>query len=228
MARNFRAFFAMSLRNVCVSGFRRGLQPLAAVLVTLGCAAALAEKADSGKPMEVVADKSGTADLKAQVSRFNGNVVITQGTMTIKADRVEIRQTPDGYYMASAWGTPERPVTYRQKRDGAGAEPAEWVEGSGERVEFDGKAEVLRFIGRGVVRRWREGPRGNEVVDEITGASITWNHADEQFAVSGGAGASAPEGRARAVFTPPAGSSAAARADGSRPAKPARTASEPR
>jgi lipopolysaccharide export system protein LptA len=156
---------------------------------------ATAEKADRSKPMEVVADKSGTADLQNQVSRFSGNVVITQGTMRIQADRVEIRQTPDGYHQATAWGTAGTPVSYRQKRDGVD----EYVEGRADRVEYDGRSEVLRFIGNGVVRRLR----GTEAVDEITGALITWNHAAEQFSVQGGTPtASSPGGRVRAVLSP--------------------------
>jgi lipopolysaccharide export system protein LptA len=167
---------------------------LAVVLCTL-TAAARAEKADRGKPMEVLADKSGTADLQNQISRFSGNVVINQGTMTIKADRVEIRQTPDGFHVGTAWGAAGAPVSYRQKRDGVN----EYVEGLADRVEFDGRAEVLRFIGSGVVRRLR----GGETVDEITGALITWNHGTELFSVQGGTPTAAnPSGRVRAVLSP--------------------------
>lgn len=184
-----------------------------ALLLILLAPPAWAEKADRGKPMEVLADKSGSADLQNQVSRFSGNVVITQGTMVIKADRVEIRQTPDGYHVGTAWGAAGAPVSYRQKRDGVN----EYVEGLAERVEFDGRAEVLRFIGSGVVRRLR----GKETVDEITGALITWNHAAELFNVQGGTPTAAnPEGRVRAVLSPRPGSAAAAR--------PAPAASEPR
>ncbi|MBK7062939.1 MAG: lipopolysaccharide transport periplasmic protein LptA [Rubrivivax sp.] len=173
-----------------------------ALLLVVVAAPAAAEKADRGKPMEILADKSGSADLKNQVSRFSGNVVITQGTMVITADRVEVRQTPDGYHTGTAWGLPGVPVTYRQKRDNVD----EYVEGAADRVEFDGKTEVLRFIGNSVVRRLR----GKEVIDEITGALIVWNHASEQFSVQGAAPVgSGPAGRARAVFTPPAGSAAA-------------------
>ena len=169
----------------------------------------LAEKADRVKPMEVLADKSGTADLQNQVSRFSGNVVITQGTMVIKADRVEIRQTPDGFHVGTAWGAAGAPVSYRQKRDGV----PEFVEGVADRVEFDGRAEVLRFIGNGVVRRLR----GTETVDEITGTLITWNHGSEQFSVQGGTPTTAnPSGRVRAVLSPRPGSAAAESA--SRPA----------
>lgn len=174
------------------------------------------EKADRAKPMEIQADRSGTADLQAQVTRFTGNVVITQGTLLIKADRVEVRTTPDGYHMGSAWGSAGAPVYYRQKRDGVD----EFVEGVAERVEFDGKAEVLRFIGSGVVRRLA----GSQTLDEITGSLIVWNHAAEQFSVQGGTpSASSPAGRVRAVLSPRPGSAAASEAP-----RPARAASEPR
>ena len=185
-----------------------------AALALLGPASpAWAEKADRGKPMEVLADKSGTADLKNQVSRFTGNVVITQGTLVIKADRVEVRQTTDGFYAGTAWGTAGTPVTYRQKRDGL----EEWVEGAADRVEFDGKTEVLKLIGNGVARRLR----GKEVVDEITGTLITWNHAAEEFSVQGGttATSSGTTPRARMVFTPPPGSAAASAAGTGKPSK---------
>lgn len=174
-----------------------------ALSVLLLAAPALAEKADRGKPMEVLADRSGTADLQNQISRFSGNVVITQGTMVIKADRVEIRQSADGFHSGTAWGSASAPVSYRQKRDGVD----EHVEGIAGRVEFDGRSEVLRFIGSAVVRRLR----GSTPVDEITGSLITWNHAAEQFSVQGEASADGgPGGRVRAVLTPQPAASAAA------------------
>ena len=194
--------FRADMTSTFVRLTRRPAAWMACLLLGSCLLPAAAEKADRGKPMEVLADKSGTADLQSQVSRFSGNVVITQGTMVIKADRVEIRQTADGYHMGTAWGATGAPVSYRQKRDGVN----EYVEGMAERVEFDGRSEVLRFIGSGVVRR----TRGAEVVDQITGALITWNHSAEQFSVQGGSPTAAnPEGRVRAVLSPRPGSAAA-------------------
>jgi lipopolysaccharide export system protein LptA len=170
----------------------------------------LAEKADRGKPMEVLADKSGTADLQNQVSRFSGNVVITQGTMVIKADRVEIRQTPDGFHVGTAWGAAGAPVSYRQKRDGV------------RRVRRRrGRARRVRWPGRGAcassAMAWCAGCAARETVDEITGTLITWNHGSEQFSVQGGTPTAAnPSGRVRAVLSPRPGSAAAESA--SRPA----------
>ena len=68
-------------------------------------APALAERADRSKPMVVEADRPGTVDLQRQVVVFNGNVVVTQGTMTLRADRVEMRELPDGYRTATAVGS---------------------------------------------------------------------------------------------------------------------------
>jgi lipopolysaccharide export system protein LptA len=115
---------------------------------------------------------------KNQVSRFSGNVVITQGTMVIRPTGSRCARRPTATMSAPRGARPGQPVSYRQKRDGVD----EFVEGVADRVEFDGKAEVLRFIGNGVVRRAAR----QETVDEITGALITWNHAAEQFSVQGG------------------------------------------
>ena len=165
-------------------------RPALHLALALACAlagpAAHAEKADSRLPMEIQADRSGSADLQQQVSRFEGHVVLTQGTLLIKADRVEVRQTPEGYYQASAWGSPTAPVSYRQKREGVD----EYVEGHAQRAEYDGKSEVLRLIGNALVRR----TEGSRVLDEITGAQITWNHALEQFSAQGGSGSGSGSG----------------------------------
>lgn len=177
-----------------------------AALSVLAVAPAAAEKADRGKQMVVEADKPGTVDLQRQVVVFNGNVVITQGTMVIRAERVELREMADGYRAATAIGGGGKPASYRQKRDNVD----EYVEGVADRIEFDGRADTLRFVGNGVVRRLR----GGTVADEITGSLITWDNTAELFSVQGGAPTAAnPGGRVRAVLSPraePAASAASA------------------
>jgi len=153
----------------------------------------LAERADRSQPIVVEADKPGTLDLQRQVVVFNGNVQIVQGTMVIRAERIEVRELPDGHRSAVATGAPGRPASYRQKRDGVN----EVVEGSADRIEYDGRAGTLRFVGNGAVRRLRDGV----VADEITGALISWDDQAELFSVEGGSPAAG--GRVRAVLTPP-------------------------
>jgi lipopolysaccharide export system protein LptA len=190
---------------------------LAAVLTAAlsATAPALAEKADRNKPMTIEADQPGSVDLQRQVVIFNGNVVISQGTMVLRADRVELRERPDGYREARAIGSAERPASFRQKRDGVD----ETVEGAAERIDFDGRTDTLRFEGNAAVRRLRSGV----VADEITGSLITWDNTNELFKVTGGAATPAnPSGRVRAVFAPreeAASAPAAASAASAPPAK---------
>lgn len=176
------------------------LHPLLAGLA-FGLLAALpgpapAERADRSKPMVIEAQKPGTVDLQRQTVVFAGNVVITQGTMVIRAERVELREMPDGHRVATAIGTEGAPASYRQKRDGVD----ETLEGRAARIEYDTRTETLRFVGTGVVRRLR----GDTVADEITGNLITWDNLAQLFSVAGGAPTAAnPDGRVRAVLSPP-------------------------
>ena len=175
-----------------------GTSILALLLAVCGMAAALpswAEKSDRSKPMVIEADRDGVLDLQRQVLIYTGNVVISQGTMILRAERLEMRTLPDGYRAASALGSAAKPASWRQRRDGVD----ESVEGTADRIEFDGRADTLRFIGNGAVRRLRAGT----VADEITGASILWDNTSEVFKVEGGAATPAnPTGRVRAVLSP--------------------------
>ncbi len=189
-----------------------------ALLLLAGSAAACAEKADRGRPMTLESDQPCTVNLLKQTSVCSGNVVISQGTLQIRADKLELRETPEGYQMALATGSAARPATYRQKRDSAD----EIVEGQAQRIDYDSRAGTLRFEGAAVVRRLR----GTVVADEISGQQIVWDSTAESFNVRGGAAtASNPGGRVRAVIAPrvPVDNAASA-APAATPAAPAASA----
>jgi lipopolysaccharide export system protein LptA len=192
---------------------------LAAVVMAVVMAAAVplaqAERADRSKNMVVEADQPSTVDLQRQVVVFSGNVVVTQGTMVMRAERLEMREWPDGWRTATAFGSDARPATWQQKRDGLD----EIVQGSARRIEFDSRADTLRFVGNGAVRRLR----GGTVADEITGALIRWDNSTEIFSVEGGAATAAnPGGRVRVILSPRAEDPASAP-----PPPPASPALEP-
>lgn len=186
---------------------------LALALLTAAPGPARAERADRDKPMTVEADREGTIDTRLGVTVFSGNAVISQGTMVIRAERVEVRDPPAGPRTGVATGTPGRPVTFRQKRDGVD----EHVEAQAERIEFDGTADTLRFIGNAVLRRLRAG----SIVDEAQGALIVWDNRSESLSLRGGAVTPVnPSGRVRVTLAPTRAASAAAPAGPGAPGTP--------
>jgi lipopolysaccharide export system protein LptA len=154
--------------------------------------AAWAERGDRFQPLTIEADKPGLLDLAKQIVVFNGNVVITQGTLVIRAERAEVRQSNDGARAATVTGAPGRPASFRQKRDGVN----EYIEGAADRIEYDARGDVLRFVGNASVRRMRAGGPA----DEVSGGVIVYDNRAETFSVDGGGNG----GRVRAVLTPAA------------------------
>jgi len=187
------------------------------VVAVFAALPAQAEKADRGKQMVLEADRNGELDGQRGSTVLIGNAVVAQGTMLLRADRIEVRERSDGYRSASATGSGAKPATWRQKADGAADE---WVEGGAERIEFDEKANTLRLAGAATLRRMR----GSALAQEVTGSVIVWDNTAEVFKVEGGAATPAnPGGRVRVVLSPrPDGAASAAS-----PAAPAASPAAP-
>lgn len=159
---------------------------------------ALAEKADRGKPLEVESDgtQAATVDLKTKVTVITGHVVVTQGTLQIKADRIEVRETAPGRFQANALGNAGQPATFRQKRDRLD----EVIEAEAQRVDYDGAAEKVRFVGDAKMRVVR--PQGPP--DEAHAAVITYDQRSDTIVFEGAAPAAVGEtpGRVKLIFNP--------------------------
>jgi lipopolysaccharide export system protein LptA len=176
-----------------VKGRRERLAFRAAVGVVLCvgfCSLAFAEKGDRDKPINIEADKV-TLDDKQKVSVFEGNVILTQGTLRITANKVTVREDKSGNQTASALG---KPAAFRQKRDGLD----EYVEGFAERMEYDGKSEKVELFTNAVLKR-------NQ--DEVRGNYISYDAPTEFYQVLGGnaqtAGTNSQQpGRVRVVIQP--------------------------
>lgn len=192
--------------------------------LTLVLPAAWADKVDRNQPMTITADQQSTIDLLKQTVVFSGNVLISQGTLSIKAERVEVHENAQGFRTAIALGGGGRQANFRQKREGVD----EYVEGFADRVEYDGQADTVHFIGHAQVRRLR----GGAVADELTGDQIAYDNVAELFSVQGGrtnVSPSNPSGRVRAVLTPaPKASAPAATPASGVPLKSSGTLGEPR
>lgn len=187
------------------------------VLGFIGALPAHAERADRDKPINLEADRVTIDDAK-KLSTFEGNVVLTQGTLVLRADRMVVREDAQGFNQGTAWGNPAR---FRQKRDGVD----EYVEGEAERIEYDGRAERLQLFNRAQLRRGQ---------DEIRGSYISYDQPTEFFRVTGSAGnvaGGASSGRVRAVIQPKNRDGKEAKPEPASPPvklKPAPAASDPR
>jgi len=151
-----------------------------------------AERADRDKPIFYQGD-SGGANLGSKDGELAGNVVITQGTLTIHADRMVFHQNPDNSLSATAYGNP---VTFREKRDGVD----EYYEGVAQRVVYDGQKRFLELFDRAVLKKSG---------DEIRSNYITYDAGAEVFKAEGRPDSRPPDAgeaplgpRVRGVFQP--------------------------
>ncbi|MBA3594877.1 MAG: lipopolysaccharide transport periplasmic protein LptA [Pseudomonadota bacterium] len=157
---------------------------------------AAAEKADRDKPMNAEADALRYDDLK-QTSVFTGNVVITKGTIIIRGARVDVTQDAEGYQTTLVYGAPDKLAFYRKKRDGVD----EFIEGEGERIEYNSRPDTVKFIKQAVLRRYV----GAALADETTGNLIIYDNPTDVFTVDSAGQprtAANPTGRIRALLTP--------------------------
>jgi lipopolysaccharide export system protein LptA len=167
---------------------------LAVSIVVAGGVAlpAAAEKADRDKPINYQAD-SGDVNYQSKVGTLLGNVILTQGTLTIHADKIVFHQNPDNSVSATAYGNP---ITFREKRDSVD----EYYEGVAQRAEYDGQKRFLELFDRALLRQG---------TDEIRSNYISYNADTEYFKAEGRADTRpAPAGepplgaRVRGVFQP--------------------------
>jgi len=178
------------IRHASCFAARRCLLLLSALVLGLAAVApASAEKGDRDKPINFSGD-SGNADLQSRGGALTGNVIITQGTLSIRADKIVFRQNADNSLSATAYGNP---VAFRQKRDGSD----EYYEGYAQRIEYDGTKEFVELFDRALLKRGQ---------DEIRSNYISYNAATELFRAEGRADTSAdaagPGPRVRGMFQP--------------------------
>jgi lipopolysaccharide export system protein LptA len=171
---------------------RRGARAAMAAIATIvafGALPASAAQSDRDKPITFVGD-SGDANLQARGGALTGNVIITQGTLSIRADRIVFKQNPDNSLSATAYGNP---VEIRQKREGVD----EYYEGYAQRVEYDGGKDLVELFDRALLKRGQ---------DEIRSNYVSYNTVTEVFKAEGRAGTvpdpAGPGARVRGMFQP--------------------------
>ena len=149
----------------------------------------LAEAADRDKPIDLEADSVKVDDSK-QISTYSGNVILTQGTLVIRADKLIVREDQAGFQHSTSLGNP---TTFKQKMEGKN----EYMEGSAQRIEYDGRMDKVQLFTKAWVKR------GEDIVH---GDYIMYDANAEYAEVIGGGSQAAtpgsPTGRVRAIIQP--------------------------
>lgn len=204
----------------CAMFLAAALSAVAPASLTLSLTASLglfalpahAERADRDKPVNIEADRM-TADDSRKTATFEGRVVLSQGTLVIRAERIVVRQDNDGFQYGTATGgsagTATGLASFRQKREGAN----DYINAEAERIEYDGKADRVEFFNRARLQR-SDG-------DDVCGNYISYNSRTEFFSVNAGkspAGTAQPTGRVHAVLIPRNASAQPAQKPAAKPA----------
>lgn len=149
---------------------------------------AWAEAADRDKPIELEADTVTVNDAK-KTSTYSGNVILTQGTLVIHADKLVVREDKDGFQHSTSTGNP---TTFKQKREGKD----EYMEGSAQRIEYDGRMDKVQLYTKAWVKR------GEDIVH---GDFISYDANAEYAEVIGGVKSTTEggnTGRVKAIIQP--------------------------
>ena len=165
------------MESTLLSNARQVVVTASAIVALAFAAPASAEKGDREKPIRYSANSldGNEAD---QTVLLSGKVEVTQGTIVLRADRVVLKQQPDGSYNVTATG---KPVTFRQKMDNSD----EYVDAQALRVEYLGSKDLVELYDQSWIRRGK---------DELRGNFLTYNSATGAFA---GRGTWPPSGAAQ-------------------------------
>jgi lipopolysaccharide export system protein LptA len=147
-----------------------------------------AEKADKSKPINLEADTATVDDAK-KISIYEGNVILTQGTLQIRANKLVVTEDAEGFQYGTAYGNL---ASFKQKREGYD----EYIEGFGLRIEYDQKKDFVQLFNQASMKRG---------LDEAHGNYISYDGKTEFFQVIGGketATVNNPRGRVHTVIQP--------------------------
>lgn len=153
---------------------------------------ARAEKADRDKPTQVEANRMSADDVR-RLNIFEGDVIVTKGTIRLTCERLVVRQDAEGFQFATATG---KPAKFRQRQDPKpGEKEGTWLEGEALRIELDDKNQKIELF---------DNARVNRGGDEVAGDYIFVDQRSEFYQVSSGKGADkgSNKGRVKAIIQP--------------------------
>lgn len=149
---------------------KNSLQLLSLLVCSLLTLQAYALSTDRDQPAEIEADDI-EFDFQKGTRTYIDNVLVVQGTLRLKADKVIAVYKDKDLDTATAWGSLAR---FKQRPDGKDHD----VEGWAKKIIVNQKANTLTLIGKAALK---QGP------DTARGETIVYNMATDTLSLKGGA-----------------------------------------
>ena len=154
----------------------RLLTNLSIGLVSIGSALAFlsvaASAQDRDQPIQIEANKAEYSD-RSGVSTYNGNVVLTQGTLVLHGNTLTVtRNKENGNIEAVLVGTP---ATLEKPADSETPEP---VDGRAMRMEYNSGAAILTLTGDAYVKRGGDAISGETIKHDLNSARTQASSSD--------------------------------------------------
>ena len=115
------------------------------LILLISMQTAHAEQADRTKPVNIEANSVDMDDLH-KIGIYTGNVILTQGTLLLHADKLIVHQNGEGFSTAVAYGNP---VSFRQKQDGSD----EYIEAYADRIDMDNQQNTVLLTGHAKLKK---------------------------------------------------------------------------
>lgn len=173
--------------------------PTALFAASATCLLALSAQAASpqGKAAEpdtiILSDTLHYDDVN-KTSTFTGNVVLTRGAMTLRADKLVTHEDAQGNQFGTATADKGGTVTIRQENP----EKFETLIATGQQADYAGQAGDITLTGQATVTRQVCG----QTFDNVRGAKIIYHDKTGTYEAFGGQNSAAAGGRVRSLAQP--------------------------
>ncbi|WP_322999204.1 lipopolysaccharide transport periplasmic protein LptA [Castellaniella sp.] len=173
--------------------------PTALFAASATCLLALSAQAASpqGKAAEpdtiILSDTLHYDDVN-KTSTFTGNVVLTRGAMTLRADKLVTHEDAQGNQFGTATADKGGTVTIRQENP----EKFETLIATGQQADYAGQAGDITLTGQATVTRQVCG----QTFDSVRGAKIIYHDKTGTYEAFGGQNSAAAGGRVRSLAQP--------------------------
>lgn len=162
--------------------------------MALSCSAIAADATTAPEPDTVILSDTLHYDDANKVSTFTGNVVLTRGGMTLRAEKLVTTEDADGNQFGTATAGPGQMVVINQENP----EKFETMVGTGLQADYDGAAGTVVLTGQAVVTRKICG----KSFDNVRGSKIIYHEKTATYEAFSGSDSAGAGGRVRSLAQP--------------------------